>query len=290
MLLLYFFVAIGLNYLLKPFLNYFFIDENFFREYPGTYFLYLLFLAILCYFITYLACQLLCKYYFERKKQLTEEHSQIQSMKEYTGQIEELYLDIRSFKHDYVNILSSMYSYIDEHNYEGLEKYFNQELMPAGYTLAPEDSIYGKLGYIQVPEVKSVLYTKILLALKQDILVTTNVKEEFNNFPISTLDLVRVLGILLDNAIEASAFTDEKFLSITFIKDEENIYIQIQNSSPEIENIEELYHIKKSSKGEGRGIGLFDVRRILKRYSNVYLNTEYNNYVFSQRLVLARND
>lgn len=66
----------------------------------------------------------------------------------------------------------------------------------------------------------------------------------------------------------------------------ENIYIQIQNSSPQIENVEELYQIKNSSKGEERGIGLFEVRKIIGQYSNVLLNTEYSNFIFTQKLVL----
>lgn len=285
-----FFVVIGLNYLLQPLLNYFFIDDKFFRQYPGNCLFYFMFLAILCYFITYLFYKLLYKHYTEKEKQLTDEFTQIKTMKEYTGQIEDLYLDIRGFKHDYVNILSSMHSYINDRNYEGLEKYFNHELMPAGSALACGDSVYGRLGFIQVPEIKSILYTKILQALKQMILVTTDIKEKFSYFPMNTLDLVRVLGILLDNAIESSALTNEKFLSITFLKDTENIYIQIQNSSSKIENVEELYEIQKSSKGEGRGVGLFEVRRIIGRYSNVLLNTEYNNFVFNQKLVLFIQD
>lgn len=285
-LVFHFFSAIGLNYFMQLFLNYFFIDEKFFREYPTYISFYFLILAILCYFTTYFFYRLLYKHYFEQEKQLTEESSKIKHMKEYTGKIEKLYLDIRSFKHDYINILSSMHSYIDEHNYEGLEKYFNQELIPAGSTLAFEDSVYGKLGFIQVPEIKGILYTKILQALEQGVSVATDIKEKFSYFPMSTLDLVRVLGILLDNGIEASILTDEKFLSITFLKDMENIYIQIQNSSSPIDNVEELYQIKSSSKGEGRGIGLFEARRIIGQYSNVLLNTEYDNFVFSQKLVL----
>lgn len=281
------FSVIVLNYLLLFLLSFFSIDYEFFKEYPANYFTYFLVLAILCYFATYLFYKIVYKRYFEKKKRFTEEFMQMESMKEYTGQIEDLYLDIRSFKHDYINILSSMHSYINEHNYEGLEKYFNQELMPAGSTLAFGDSAYGKLGFIQVPEIKSILYIKILQALKQGIAVTTDLKEKFSYFPMNVLDLVRVLGILLDNAIEASALTDEKFLSITFLKDMENIYIQIQNSSPQIENVEELYQIKNSSKGEERGFGLFEVRKIIGQYSNVLLNTEYSNFVFTQKLVLV---
>lgn len=115
------FSVIVLNYLLLFLLSFFSIDYEFFKEYPANYFTYFLVLAILCYFATYLFYKIVYKRYFEKKKRFMEEFMQMESMKEYTGQIEDLYLDIRSFKHDYINILSSMHSYINEHNYEGLE-------------------------------------------------------------------------------------------------------------------------------------------------------------------------
>ncbi len=220
------------------------------------------------------------------EQQLKEELAQAKSMKDYADRIETLYLDIRSFKHDYINILSSLHSYINERNYEGLENYFNQEILPTGSMTAMEDSIYGRLGFIQESEIKSIVYIKIFYAIKKKINVITDIKEKIGDFPMNVLDIVRVLGILLDNAIEASASTEEKKLYISFSKDMEGVYIQIHNSSPEIYHIESLYQIDVSSKGEGRGIGLYEVRKILDKYANVLLHTEYNDFVFSQKLIL----
>lgn len=282
----YFMFIIELNYFFQPLLNYYFIDKNFFITYPYIFCLYLMVLAILSYFITYLLHKVLSRYFYKEKKQLTEEFLQIESMKEYTSKIEDLYLNIRSFKHDYINILSSFYTYINERNYEGLEKYFNQEILPASSNLAYEDSVYGRLGLIQAPEIKSILYTKILDAKKYNIKVTTEIKEKIDNFPINILDLVRVLGILLDNAIEASSLTKRKFLCIFLFTDAEGIYIQIQNSSVQIDNIEKLYQKEISSKGDGHGIGLYEVRKIVNGYSNILLHTEYNDFVFYQKLTL----
>ncbi|MBD5548782.1 MAG: sensor histidine kinase [Lachnospiraceae bacterium] len=212
--------------------------------------------------------------------------AQANAIENYAKHLENLYLDIRSFKHDYINILSSLHAYINDHDYKGLEEYFYQEILPAGSKIASEDSIYGRLAHIQTPEIKSILYLKIFLALKQEINVTTQIKDSINNFPINTIDLIRILGILLDNAIEASAATAEKILSICFLKDSEGIYIQIQNSSCNIDNIEKIYQIGTSSKGSERGIGLYEAHQILKKYPNVLLNTEYSNFMFNQKLVL----
>lgn len=221
-----------------------------------------------------------------REQQLTKQLAQAGAMRDYTDRIEKLYLDIRSFKHDYINILSSFHGYISEHDYEGLEKYFNREILPAGSKMALEDSIYGRLGYIEEPEIKSIVYVKIFRAFKLNINVTTDIREKISDFPMNVTDLVRILGILLDNAIEASAATDTKLLFISFFKASEGIYIQIRNSSPQIDNIERLYQIDVSSKDDGRGFGLYEIRKILNQYPNTLLNTEYKDFTFSQKLIL----
>lgn len=221
-----------------------------------------------------------------KEQQLMQQLAQAEAMKDYTDRIEKLYLDIRSFKHDYINILSSFHSYINGHDYDGLEKYFNKEILPTGSKIASEDSIYGRLAYIKEPEIKSIIYAKIFHALKLNINVTTDIREKISDFPINIMDLVRILGILLDNAIEASASTDEKLLSISFYKVSENICIQICNSSPQIDNVDKLYQKGVSSKSDGRGFGLYETRKILNQYPNALLNTEYKDFIFSQKLIL----
>lgn len=221
-----------------------------------------------------------------KEQQLTQQLAQAEAIKDYADRIEKLYLDIRSFKHDYINILSSFHSYIKEQDYEGLEKYFYQEILPTGSKMAFEDSIYGKLGYLKEPEIKSIVYAKIFRAFKLNINVTTDIREKIDDFPINITDLVRILGILLDNALEASMATEKKYLAISFLKDSDGIYIQIHNSSAKIDNLEKLYQMDFSSKGENHGIGLYEIRKILNQYPNALLNTEYKNFVFSQKLML----
>ncbi|MDE7333397.1 MAG: ATP-binding protein [Lachnospiraceae bacterium] len=67
--------------------------------------------------------------------------------------------------------------------------------------------------------------------------MTTNINEKITDFPIGTIDLVRILGILLDNALEACTASAKKFISIIFYKDTKSIFIQISNASPKIDTI-----------------------------------------------------
>ena len=72
------------------------------------------------------------------------------SLSEYACRLEHLYKEIRCFKHDYMNILSSMYAYLDEQRFDELKQYFEKTLLPDGRKLAAEDDLIGKLKNIKI--------------------------------------------------------------------------------------------------------------------------------------------
>lgn len=56
-------------------------------------------------------------------------------LQEYANQIESMYSSLRSFKHDYSNIMLSMSGYIESNDMEGLREYFNKEILPISKTI-----------------------------------------------------------------------------------------------------------------------------------------------------------
>ena len=55
---------------------------------------------------------------------------QMNNLKEYTDNLEHLYMDMRKGRHDYINIISSMAGFIESKDIEGLEKHFNEHIYP----------------------------------------------------------------------------------------------------------------------------------------------------------------
>lgn len=224
---------------------------------------------------------------------LKEQHiaaklAESKALQDYTARLENLYMDIRCFKHDYMNILSSFQGFLLDKNYDGLSNYFNNTILPAGQNLAAQDISFGKLGNLKVPEIKGIVYTKIFSAFIQKLHITLDIPKPVFSFPMETTDLLRVLGILLDNALEASSKTEEKIFTVGFLNAEHYIYIQIQNSSPEIQDVSTLFQLNVSSKENHTGTGLYEVRKLIEQYENVLLNTEYQNNRFSQTLQLYK--
>ncbi|WP_242946943.1 GHKL domain-containing protein [Clostridium haemolyticum] len=92
--------------------------------------------------------------------------------------------------------------------------------------------------------------------------------------------------MFLDNALEAAITTQEKFISISFIKDDDLNIVILNSCNNNNININSIFKKGYSSKGNNRGIGLFNVRSILneKYPDNTILNTYIKDNLFIQDL------
>ena len=100
-------------------------------------------------------------------------------------------------------------------------------------------------------------------------------------------EFARILGILLDNAIEASSEADEKVINLTFKDDTENNrqLIIIENTYKDKNiNTEKIFEKGVSSKENHTGIGLWEVRKLISKNNNVNLHTSVTEKYFSQQL------
>lgn len=227
---------------------------------------------------------------FRRKKrELIKTEQEKELLEDYNVRLENLYKEVRGFKHDYINILSSLYFYMEEENYSEMKQYFKEEILTSGQNLAKQDGVIGKLYDIKIPEIKGIVYLKLLMAFQENLNVKVEVKEEISYIAMKSEDLVRVLGIFLDNAMEASGNTEEKYLYIGFLSMQDEIYIKVENSlSASIEGVGELSEFGFSTKGKERGVGLYSAEQILSRYSNVLHSVEIKNNRFIQTLKICR--
>lgn len=111
---------------------------------------------------------------------------------------------------------------------------------------------------------------------------------------LSTLNMkiyefARILGILLDNAIEASEECSEKIINITFRNDIRNNrqIISIENTYQNKEiDTEKIFEKGVSEKENHTGLGLWEVRKIIKKNNNSNLFTSKTDKFFSQQLEL----
>ncbi|HBE87312.1 MAG TPA: hypothetical protein DDW53_21145 [Lachnoclostridium sp.] len=217
--------------------------------------------------------------------------AQFENLRTYAERLEKSYGIMRKFKHDYMNILITMSGFMKENDMVGLKEYYGERILPISHAFTESDTKLGTLSNIKNTALKSLLSSKFVYMMEIGIKTEIELIEPVNDLNMDCLDLSRILGILLDNAMEASIETKENEVRFCMFYKEKDLHLIIQNTAlPPTYAISELRSHEISTKGENRGIGLFNVDMILKNYENTIWNTTYEEPYFTQELILMHND
>ena len=134
-------------------------------------------------------------------------------------------------------------------------------------------------------QVKSVLSAKLLEAQNKGIGISVEIDEPVRDLFIEVLDFITFLSILCDNAIEASLESDDPQLTLAMLQETNSLILIVENST-KAEKIElaRIFEKDYSSKGEGRGLGLYKIQQLLEKYPKTTVSTKSSNYRFTQSL------
>lgn len=198
-----------------------------------------------------------------------------------------LHDSIRDFKHDFHNIVQSIGGYADRGDLEGLRIYYRQLLQDCGRTnnltaLNPE--------VINNPAIYNVLATKYHKADEIGVQINLGIFINLNEIEkhMKIYEFTRILGILLDNAIEAAAECENKIIHVSFRKEQNRrrLLVIIDNTYKNKDiNVDKIYEkdFSTKSKETNSGLGLWEVRQILKKNNNLNLFTTKSEEFFSQQ-------
>ena len=208
----------------------------------------------------------------------------LESAEEYNKTLHILHDNVRGFKHDFDNIVTTIGGYVKTNDMEGLEKYYSQLVKDCKkvnnlYILNPD--------IINNPGIYNLLTTKYAEAEEKGIQVNLNILLDLNKLHMEIYEFARILGILLDNAIDAASECDQKVLNIVFrneSKNNRNIILIKNTYKDKNVNIEEIFNKGVTGKENHTGLGLWEIRQILKKNNNVNLYTTKNEEYFSQQL------
>lgn len=223
-----------------------------------------------------------------KELELKNKKSQFENLQEYTSNLEKLYTEMRVFRHDYINILSSIVGYIENKDMSGLEVYFNNKIIPLGKGIESNNFKIGHLKNIKILELKGIMSSKLIHAQELGIDVFIDIMENIERIDMDVVDLCRVVGILIDNAIEAALASANQSLKVALVNKSNSIIIVIINSCPEnIPPIYKLFQRGFSTKGQNRGLGLSNLKELISHYNNISLDTIIENGEFIQNLEIG---
>ena len=219
----------------------------------------------------------------EREIALNQKKFEQEHLQTYTDEIVALYNEIRGFRHDYAGMLVSMQMAIDSKDLQEIDRIYNQVLVKANQKLRSDKYTYFDLNNIEDSALRSLIAQSIVYARNKDVEFTLEVKDIITRLSIDLLDLVRIMSVLLNNAVEGAAESYSKQMEVAVIKMDLETVIVIQNSCKiTMTPSEDLFELGFSTKGRNRGIGLNNVKEILDKYENIILETEMEDSKFRQ--------
>lgn len=197
--------------------------------------------------------------------------------KHYT-EVENIYKQMRGWRHDYHNHIQVMKAYLELGKYEDMDKY----LSDLDKDLSNIDTVL-KTGNLMVD---AILNSKLSMAINQGININAKATVP-KNIKVADVDLCVIIGNLMDNAMEAAIKIEnpeDRFIRVYIREMKNQLYISITNSvGGEVRKINLEYISTKL--GINHGFGLKRVDSIVSRYHG-FINRQNEEGVFATEIIL----
>jgi two-component system sensor histidine kinase AgrC len=206
----------------------------------------------------------------------------------YNSSIKNLYDEIQLFRHDYINIFYTMHGYLSRDDFEGWKKFFNADVVPLFKPLLEYDELVRDIDKIRIPSLNALLLVKFIDVHERKIRLHLDIEEGIIGDFKNVVNINRIIGIFLDNAIEECAKKEGMGIQFNLYQDEGDVTVMIINDiCGEPPELGAIFNKHVSSKGEGRGLGLYNARKLIANDSRLFLQTSVKNNEFCQKLTIA---
>lgn len=182
-------------------------------------------------------------------------------------------------RHDFNNILQTYGGYIVLKDIDGLNRYHEKV---TGTTLMATDELDLNRYMYQNPALVSLLIKKYECAKENHVLLRVTILSSLDDFEIENIDLCRIMGNLLDNAIESASMSNLKRVSLSIeYKIDGRKLIVISNTTNNDVDTTKITLPNITTKLGHSGLGLAEVRKIINKYSQCSVQFSYYNKEFS---------
>lgn len=184
--------------------------------------------------------------------------------KKYFAAFESVIDQIRSRHHKFQNHLDAVYSLHNLYDeYEVLvneQRKYLQKL--TDYEMPTEVMV------LQNPILIAHVYEKLTEAQELGLRIRMKLKCSMEKCGVDDIHMVEILGTLLDNAIQDMKQTGQREFLVFEVEKEDGIIIRVANPHEEMKNaqIRQMFERGYSTKGKNRGIGLYHVKQLVRKY------------------------
>ena len=209
----------------------------------------------------------------------------ISSLKEYEVMIDKFRVDTHENKNEFLTIRNMLK---DKNSKDDIVKYIDKLV---DNKIKDNDKIMKKTAKIPSGGLRATIYSKLCLMEKLKIKYTLNISRDIRTTDLIDLDedlvlkICKILGVFLDNAIEAVKSLKKKEIAIEMYNIDNELCIDITNNFEGNLDLDKINNMKYTTKGEGRGYGLTLVNKLLEEESDKLENEKsVNRDTFTQTL------
>lgn len=158
------------------------------------------------------------------------------------------------------------------------------------------DAIIYKTNRIPSGGLRGLIYYKILTMKEKRINSNLDVDRslnelDFDNIPIKTnQELCKIVGVFLDNAIQAVSELKKKEIDIYLKYENDELYIKVSNNYSGVIELDKIDNSGYTTKGKGHGYGLSLVKGIIRENDCFKNDREIHGKMFSQIIRLKINE
>ena len=204
---------------------------------------------------------------------------QLDDMDQTIEAMEDLNNTLRAQRHDFLNHLQVVYSLMEMKEYKEANDYIER--------------VYGSIASVgrvlrtANPAINALLQVKLGVCEKAGIQVTLDIRSAWKDLSIPGWEMCKVLGNLLDNAIDALQEVSDRRLTLTLTENLKAFRFSVKNSGPMIplKLQASIFQPGITTKAAGHGMGLYIVRRTLQEWGgDIQLvsdarDTEFSGYI-----------
>lgn len=213
------------------------------------------------------------------KSRLRELLSDSQHQKE----ILSYYNVIRSQRHDFNFHLNAIYALINDKNYLDCKKYIEDIVKDAGYI--------NELLPLYHPIIGAMLNTFKEIANQNGIQINYFIYDNLKSMPCSVYEMNKILGNLIQNAIDELKGKNENTpkIDVDISKERGSIIVKVTNYTNLLEGeVENIFKVGYTTKRQHEGLGLPMIQKILNKYNGIIYSEILDREIsFTVRIPIA---
>ena len=220
------------------------------------------------------------------QKKIAAEKLQNKQLNDYLKSVEHQYLELRKFKHDYKNLIASLNT---QDNISEIKDYLTDYTQSGEFRASLNDGSIASVQHLKNEILRGLVVQKFFYAKQCGVKLTIEIANTDFILSHGVTVAVRIIGNLLDNAIEQAQKMTDKIVTVAFNEIDNTAEIAISNPIDSDFNQHQIFETGYSTKGSNRGLGLTNVRDLVDQQKGFYMDIETKKDYVTMTLIVTED-